>query len=161
MKKLIFMALLLSVTRVGYAQDEYLELLRSDVKTQRVAIITEVMGLQGAQADKFWEVYRDYEYQGSKIGDQRLALIKDYAAAYETMTDDKATELMTRSFDIDQQRMALRKEYYQKFEEAVGPITAAKFMQVDNQLNLLIDLQISQSLPLVREGMKHEGHDGM
>ena len=36
-------------------------------------------------------------------------------------------------------------------------------MQVDNQLGLLIDLQISQSLPLVEKAMKHEGegHEGM
>lgn len=165
MKKLIFVALLLSFTRVGYAQEEYMELLRSDVKTQRVAIVTEVMQLKGEEADKFWQVYRDYEYAGSKIGDQRVALIKDYAAAYETMTDEKAGELMGRAFEIDQQRLALEQEYYKKFEEAVGPITAAKFMQVDNQLGLLIDLQISQSLPLVQKGMKHEegheGHDGM
>ncbi len=161
MKKLVFLALLLSFTRVGYAQEEYMQLLRSDVKTQRVAIVTEVMQLQGEEADKFWEVYRDYEYEGSKIGDQRVALIKDYAAAYETMTDEKAEELMTRAFDIDQQRLSLEKKYHKEFEKAVGPITAAKFMQVDNQLNLLIDLQISQSLPLVQKGMKHEGeHEG-
>ena len=60
MKKLIFLALLLSCARVGYAQEEYMELLRSDVKTQRVAIVTEVMQLKGDQADKFWAVYRDY-----------------------------------------------------------------------------------------------------
>ena len=165
MKKLVFLALLLSFARVGYAQDEYMQLLRSDVKTQRVGIITEVMQLQGEEADKFWEVYREYEYEGSKIGDQRVALIKDYAAAYETMTDEKAEELMGRAFDIDQQRLALSKKYYKQFEKAVGPITAAKFMQVDNQLNLLVDLQISQALPLVQEGMKHdgehEGHEGM
>jgi len=166
MKKLIFLALLLSFTRVGYAQEEYMELLRSDVKTQRVAIVTEVMQLAGDEADAFWAVYRDYEYAGSKIGDQRVALIKDYAAAYETMTDEKAAELMGRAFDIDQQRLKLEQQFYGEFEKAVGAATAAKFMQVDNQLGLLIDLQISQSLPLVEKAMKHEGedhgeHDGM
>ena len=159
MKKLIFLALLLSCARVGYAQEEYMELLRSDVKTQRVAIVTEVMQLKGNVADKFWAVYRDYEYASSKIGDERLALIKDYAAAYETMSDEKASELMGRAFDIDQQRLKLEQQYYGEFEKAVGATTAAKFMQVDNQIGLLIDLQISQSLPLVEKAMKHEdGH---
>jgi len=165
MKKLIFLALLLSFTRVGYAQEEYMELLRSDVKTQRVAIVTEVMQLAGDEAEAFWAVYRDYEYAASKVGDQRVALIKDYAAAYETMTDEKASALMGRAFDIDQQRLKLEQKYYGEFEKAVGAATAAKFMQVDNQLGLLIDLQISQSLPLVEKAMKHEGehegHDGM
>ena len=162
MKKLIFVALLLSFARVGYAQDEYMQLLRSDVKTQRVAIVTSVMQLSGEEADKFWAVYQDYEYEASKIGDQRVALIKDYAAAYESMSDAKAAELMGRAFAIDQERLTLEKKYYGEFEKAVGATTAAKFMQVDNQLSLLIDLQISQSLPLVEKAVKHEGgHDGM
>ena len=162
MKKLIFLTLLLSVTRVGHAQEEYMQLLRSDVKTQRVAIVTEVMQLSGAEADKFWDVYRNYEFEASKIGDQRVALIKDYAAAYDSMTDEKAAELMGRAFAIDHERLALEKKYYGEFEKAVGATTAAKFMQVDNQLSLLIDLQISQSLPLVEKAVKHDGgHEGM
>ena len=37
----------------------YAELLRSDVRTQKVAIITEVMGFTEAEDAAFWPVYRE------------------------------------------------------------------------------------------------------
>ncbi len=153
MKRVLTLALVLFACRSAYAQQaqDYLELLRSDVQTQRVAIVTEVMEFDQAESDKFWPVFRDYEHEMTKIGDKRIALIRDYAAAYETMTDAKAKELIDRAFAIDQERLALEKKYYGEFEKAVGSATAAKFMQVDNQINLLVDLQISQALPLVKK----------
>ena len=54
----------------------YAELLRSDLRAQKVAIITEVMEFTEAEDAKFWPVYREYETALAKINDDRLALIK-------------------------------------------------------------------------------------
>ena len=58
----------------------YVELLRSDIRSQRVAIITELMNFSEAEDAKFWPVYREYETELAKVNDDRLALIKEYAA---------------------------------------------------------------------------------
>ena len=39
----------------------YAELLRSDVRAQKVAIITEVMGFTEAEDTAFWPIYREYD----------------------------------------------------------------------------------------------------
>ena len=39
----------------------YAELLRSDVRALKVAIITEVMGFTEAEDRAFWPIYRDYD----------------------------------------------------------------------------------------------------
>ncbi len=39
----------------------YAELLRSDVRTQKVAILTEVLGLTEAEDKAFWPIYREYQ----------------------------------------------------------------------------------------------------
>lgn len=67
------------IAAVGYAQEAYIELLRSDIRAKKVAIITEVMQFADAQARAFWPVYREYDLELSKIGDARVELIKDYA----------------------------------------------------------------------------------
>jgi hypothetical protein len=36
-------------------------------------------------------------------------------------------------------------------KQSVGAITAARFLQVEHQLLLIIDLQIASSLPIVQE----------
>ena len=97
MKKLFVVLALLLVAKTAYAQEQYAELLMSDIKTQKVAVLTEAMALEEAQSEPFWQIYRDYDYELSAIVDQRIALIKDYAANFSTMTDEKADDLAKTS----------------------------------------------------------------
>ena len=150
MKKLLFIIVFVLVTSVGYAQEAYIELLRSDVKTKKVAIITEVMQFTNEEANAFWPVYREYEVELSKMGDARIALIRDYARNYDTMTDEKAKELIQRALKLEERRTKLKKRYFKKFDKALSSKTVAKFFQLENQINLLIDLQIASELPLIK-----------
>jgi hypothetical protein len=131
-------------------QESYLEVLRSDVRAERVALITEQMTLTEEQAEIFWPIYRDMEYELNKLTDRRIALIKEYAENYESMTDEKAKEIMKESFDIRDKYLGIEKKYYKKFSKALDPITAAKFIQVNNELKLMIDIQISSGLPFFK-----------
>ena len=81
----------------------YVELLRSDLRAQKVAIITEVMQFTEAEDAKFWPVYREYETELAKINDDRIALIKEYAASYETLTDATADRLARGALDLEAQ----------------------------------------------------------
>jgi NurA-like 5'-3' nuclease len=149
-KMLVLIALAALPTSLVAQQDAYVELLRSDVKTQRVAIITEVMQFSDSAAAVFWPIYRDYEYEATNIGDDMLALLKDYAANYDNLTEEMAKDLADRALKIDEADLKLRKKYFKKVEKELGSITAAKFLQIENQIKLLIDLQIAQSLPLIQ-----------
>lgn len=140
-----------SMPTVAVAQEELIELLRSDLSTQKKAILTEAMEFGPGQADIFWPIYRQYEVDLAKNGDARIALIKDYAAHYEQMTEAKAKELTERSFKLDDERSKLLQAYYKKFEKAMNSSTAARFVQVERKIGLLIDLQIAAEIPLVNK----------
>jgi hypothetical protein len=150
MKKLLFVLVFVLVNTVAYAQEAYIELLRSDVKTKKVAIITKVMQFTDEEANAFWPVYRGYEFELAKIGDAKIELIKDYAQNYETMTDEKAEELVTGVFKLEEKRTKLKKKYFKKFDRVLPSTTVAKFFQLENQILLLIDLQIASQLPLIK-----------
>ena len=147
------LTLLIAATTTALGQDvnSYIELLRSDVKTQAREIITESMHFDEHDASAFWPIYRDYEFELGKLGDARIALIKEYAANYDSMTDKKAEELMNKVMKFQEDRLKLKKKYFKKIAKALSATTAAKFTQVDNELQLLIDLQIASQLPLVKK----------
>jgi len=128
----------------------YTELLRSDLRTQKVAIITEMMEFTEEEDAKFWPIYREYETELAKINDGRMALIVDYANAYQKMTDDVADKLIQRALDLEAQRHALKVKYFGRLKAVLPTITAARFMQVENQILLLLDLQIAAALPIVK-----------
>jgi hypothetical protein len=153
MKKFLLLVFAL-VTTAAYAQDDvdsFVELLRSDVKTNKKAIITAAMEFTDAQAAAFWPIYRNYEFDLDKLGDARLALTKEYADNYENMTDAKAKELMEKAFKFQEERLKLRKKYFGEFSKVLSPAMAAKFIQVENQIHLVIDMQIASELPLVQK----------
>jgi uncharacterized membrane protein len=128
----------------------YTELLRADVKAKRVAIITEIMQFSDADAATFWPLFRDYDHELSKIGDTRVQLISDYIKNYDDMSNEKADELATTAFALEAQRAQLKKKYFDVMKNALSAKTAARFFQVENQMQQVVDLQISANLPALQ-----------
>ena len=128
--------------------DAYIDLLRIDVRQQKAEIMGSVMALSAADAAKFWPIYSDYDAELTKLNDQRAANIKEYARAYTDLTDEKADELIQKALAYQKQRGELVGKTYDRVKQALGGITAARFVQVEHQLLLLIDLQIVSALPV-------------
>jgi hypothetical protein len=130
----------------------YVDLLRRDVRQEKAEIMGAVMVLSADDAAKFWPIYSEYDAVLTKLNDQRIENIKEYARNYAQMTDEKADELIQKSLAYQKQRAELFAKTYDRVKQAVGAITASRFAQVEHQLLLIIDLQIASSLPLVGEG---------
>lgn len=154
MKKALILLLAVATAGVAlYAQDNqeaYLELLRSDLATQKVAVITEGMAMTDAQSAIFWPIYRKYDAELTTLNDGRIAVIKDFAQNFEQMTEAKADELTNKTFAFYENRVKLQKKYYKEFSKALSPIMAAKFMQIERSINTLMDFQIMSQIPLVK-----------
>ena len=128
----------------------YAELLRSDLRAQKVAILTQLMEFTAEEDAKFWPIYREYDVEMSKLGDERVALISEYAKNYSSLTDPVAEKLALQALDLETRRQALKMKYYERINKTLSPRTALRFLQVEQQLLLIIDLQILSSLPIAK-----------
>lgn len=128
---------------------EYIKLLREDVGAEKVKVMGSVMELDAEDAAKFWPIYRDYDAELSKVNDLRVANILEYSRTYTQMTDEKADELVKNAMAYQKQRNELLAKYYERMKQELGAITAARFVLVEHQLLLLIDLKVDSSLPVV------------
>ena len=153
MRKWLLLPLLLAVVvpTVAIADDmqKYVELMRSDLRTSKTELLTEALKLSDADGQKFWPIQREYETELAKVGDQRIQLLKDYAANYDSLTPPMAKSLMDRAFKIESSRLAVLKKYADKVSKAVSPPVAARFAQVEAIVNSLIDLKLRAETPLV------------
>jgi Spy/CpxP family protein refolding chaperone len=131
--------------------DQDIEMLRSDVRSQKKQIVAQNMNLTDAQAEKFWPVYDAYSQEVSKLNDTRLSLIKQYAESYDTMTDAQASSLLKQALALDESYVKLRQTWVPKFEKVISPKQTAAFFQLDRRIGLLIDLQIASAIPLVKQ----------
>ena len=128
-----------------------LEMMRSDVNGYKVRTLNQVMALTGPEADRFWPIYRQYEKELATVGDRKVALIKEFAAQRAAgAMDQKAWEgLAQRWLKNVQDRLDLWKRYQKKIGQAVSPMRAAQFLQVENQMALFIDLNIAAEMPVL------------
>jgi predicted GH43/DUF377 family glycosyl hydrolase len=151
MKKLIIMLCLALVPGIAMAEglDKYLEMLRSDIRTQKTALITEAVALTDAQSPIFWPIQREYETELAKLQDARLAMIKDYATNYSAMDDAKAKTLMATAFKLSDQRAALLKKYADKVAKAISPMVAARYAHTEAFIQSLVDVQVQAEVPLM------------
>jgi ribosome-binding ATPase YchF (GTP1/OBG family) len=151
-KKVTLAALMLLALAapVMASTNDLVELMRSDLRTNKRAIVTKAMQMDEASSAKFWPVYSEYETELTKLNDQRVTMIKDYAAAYNSMTDESAKDLIKRGFKLQESRTSLLKKYVGKMSKAVDVKTAARWAQVEHALDSAIDLQIASELPLLQ-----------
>ena len=125
----------------------YVLLLSSDVDSKREAIVKVILQLSEADAAKFWPIYKECDAERAKLDKAEAELIQDYAKAYETISNEKAEDLLNKTFKIDAQRVELKKKYFNKVKVATSATTAAKFIEIENQLEDGAGLQATAVLP--------------
>jgi hypothetical protein len=130
--------------------ERYIELLRSDLKTGKVAVLTEALQLTQEQGDVFWPIYREYEVELAALGDRKVALIREYAANYGSLTDEQVKSIAEQTYRLDEDVLKLQRKYYKEVEKALSPLIAARFMQVERLTTMMINLQVAAQLPLIQ-----------
>src|SRR5712691_6733862 len=124
--------------------DDFIELLRKDVRSQKKQIIAENMGLSDAEAEKFWPVYDRYAAELSGIYDTKIALLNDYAENYRTMTGEQAENYIRKRAEVEQSIMQLRLKYIPAFRKVLSGRETALFYQLDWRPGLAIDVELVQ-----------------
>jgi hypothetical protein len=151
MKKLLSITSILLLCAALSAQtgNDYLEMARDVLKTEKKAAIAEVMQLTEAESAPFWELYNEYQGKLYLVANERIAIIKDYAEHYETLTDEKADELWLAAMAYAQEVLKLEKQYYKKFKKILSAGKAARLFQAENKIETMIDAQLALEIPLI------------
>ena len=130
--------------------DTEINLLRKDLRDQKKQVVAANLPLNGDEAAKFWPLYDAYTQETIKVNDQRYALVKEYAANYDAMTDAVAASYIRRWIQVDEAGSTLRLEWIPKFEQTLGEKKAAIFFQIDHRIGLMMELQLAAQLPLIQ-----------
>ena len=129
--------------------DEDIQLMRKDIRSQRKQIIAANLKLTDAEAEKFWPVYEQYISDLVNINGTKYALIKRYVETAGALTDTEAETSTSQWVGVDQSVAELRKRYIPIFRKVLSPKNTALFYQLDRRVQLLIDLQLASSLPMI------------
>jgi len=149
MKKisLTFVASLFAIAL--YAQNSYMEIVRSTIKTEKKALIAEVMQLTDEENLAFWDVYNEFDEKHYKLNTEYFAVVMDFADNFDNMSSEKATDLINRATKHNIDVAKLEKTYLKKMTKVISPQKTVRFYQAMNKIQAMIDAQMAAEVPLL------------
>ncbi|HSD13531.1 MAG TPA: hypothetical protein VLB74_02665 [Flavobacterium sp.] len=151
MKKLFLIAtfVISSVTFAQSTAKEDIEIIQGKYGKSKKELVNTYMALKESQASAFWKVYDAYEQERKLLGKKRIELINDYINNYESLSNEKADQLLKATLKNEMAYDKLYSKYYEKMKKAIGAIDAAKFIQLENGLQTAIMAETQNAIPFI------------
>lgn len=147
---LLSLALLVAVGAAWAQTSERVWVSTDNPEEDRRVLIEKNLGLTEAEATAFWPVYAAYRKEMSEVDDKRVKLIQSFAESYQHLTDDKASEMLDSYFEFRKAKVALQTSYIPRFEAAVPAKKVARYYQIENLIDTMVDFDLTRAIPLIK-----------
>ena len=104
---------------------------RSKIQAARVAYITQRLGLTPGESQSFWALHNEFETERDKIREKYKP-----PRPMESMSDQEAEAFINRRFEMEQELLSLKRDYFQRFKKVVSPRKIALFNKADKEFRL-------------------------
>lgn len=150
MKKVVALLSLVFVSTLSFSQtvEDYVQLIKSDLNTEKRAIFIENMQFNEEESKMFWPIYDEYRLERDKMGSRKMTMYQDYMDNYENLNTEKGDELMEEYFSLQNSILDLEKKYFKKIKESLSTQRAVQFFQIEHRINMLIQLEVMSALPI-------------
>ena len=102
------------------------------------------------EARAFTPVYDEYQKERKEIAQRQIAELNKFASNYGSMTDKAAGEILKSWFKIQEDKNDLVEKYAKKFDHVLPKTKVLRFVQVENKLETVVDLQAARVIPLAK-----------
>jgi Spy/CpxP family protein refolding chaperone len=156
--KILIIFLTLLYVGVSFSQEnrsDWIELLKSNVQKESKNLIKQNLELTSKQAKVFWPIYDEYDQALAEVTNERLQNISDYMLNFKGLDSAKAESLLRKALELDQKKIDIQNEDYERFISVLPPTVVGKFFQLDQYIELLIQLQRSENIPLIQLNNKN------
>ncbi len=124
------------------------QILLKRVQTNKRGVYADYLKMTDAESKAFWPVYDEYEAQLKKIDDRYLAMINDFAAKYDTLTDAEATQMLKERLTLERKRVDLKAKYTDRFAKVLPGKKALRFAQLESRIDNLMRRNLYSIIPL-------------
>jgi hypothetical protein len=130
--------------------DEAMELQRQILLSEKKLAVLQNMEFTASEKEAFWPVYDQYQDELFRVNRKTGQVVMKFAAAYESLTDDKAKELMREYLEVEKERVKLKESYMKKFEKVLPAKKVMRYLQVENKLEAIARYELAKGVPLAQ-----------
>ncbi|MFW2404543.1 MAG: hypothetical protein ACN4GT_07235 [Gammaproteobacteria bacterium] len=142
------LALVLMLPAHAQQERDVIELIKSQISTQRQALVAENLNLTEEQSDAFWPLYREFQSKRGPLIDRRIKLLQDFRDNFDGLTDEQSADIIDRWLSLEDDIVKLRKQYVKKFRKILPEKSTLRYFQVENKLDTIINYDLSRVTPL-------------
>jgi hypothetical protein len=126
------------------------QILIKQIQTNRRGVYAEYMKLTEAESKAFWPIYDEYEAHRKKLADRYLAMVNDFAAKYDTLTDAQAADMLKERLAIERKRLELKARYTDRIAQVLPGRKALRYAQIESRIENLSQRNLYTIIPLAR-----------
>jgi len=130
------------------SMDEIMDVIRTEMQTNRRDVMVKNLKLTNEQAVKFWPVYDAYQKEQNAIMDAHLRGVQQFIENFESLDDAGALSLIKAHLDRDDKMTSLRRKALGDFQKSLGTKLAVRAIQIDRRLSLVYQTQLVAKIPL-------------
>jgi hypothetical protein len=127
-----------------------MEIVLEKIRADKKLLVAENLQLTEAEAKGFWPIYGRYQDELFLLRSRTAKLIKDYAEAYDQMTNDTAKKLLDESLTIEALGLKLRQAYLPKFRAVLPEVKVVRYYQIENKIYAALLYELGAKIPLVK-----------
>ena len=150
---MVILTLIVAMVSPALSQDkpaDNMEIVVEKTRADKKLLVAENMQLTEAEAKAFWPVYDQYQDELFLLRSRTAKLIKDYADAYDKMTNDTAKKLLDELMIIEALGPKLRQAYLPKFRKVLPETKVVRYYQIENKIQAALFYEIAANIPLMK-----------
>ncbi len=150
---LVILGVIVGMVLPGISQEkpaDNMQILLKKIQADKKLLVAENMQLTETEAKAFWPVYDQYQDELFLLRSHTVKLIKDYADAYEKMSNEKARELLDELMTIEALGPKLRQTYLPKFRKVLPEVKVVRYYQIENKIQAAVLYELAANIPLVK-----------
>jgi hypothetical protein len=147
----LLLMLLSTTASAQSAMDEQIALARQSAHTDRQVLLMGNMHFTSDESAQFWPAWKQYRAAVDANNDRLLGLIKDFAAHYEDLDDQRARGLLTDSFSIKMQDVVIKQNFAKDIARFMPETKVLRVIQIENKLDAAINMKLASEIPLVKK----------
>lgn len=144
-----FAAAEVTLAQGSNARDD-MELLISQIQTDKRAVVLSTLRLSDAEVAAFTPIYDRYQADMKKQVERGVEVINKFAANYGSMTEDAAEDILKEWLKLRDERNSIARKYAKEMGRALPATRVLQWVQVESKLNALLDVEAARIIPVSR-----------
>ena len=121
---------------------------RTDLRSHREEAINALVQPTEKQEKAFWYRYREYSRKMVAMEDRATELIEEYAANYDTISQEQALRMAKEAADIDADRLVRLQRVMRSLQATLNARQMVRFLQVELKFDALVDAGLALAIPI-------------